>query len=106
MNFISLLQAAQQGGGSMSFIIMMVALFAVMYFFMIRPQNKKQKELQNYRNSLTPGQEVVTIGGIYGTVKSIDESSRTLVLRVGTGVELKMSIDAITDNLKTQTDKK
>ena len=49
----------------MSFIIMMVALFAVMYFFMIRPQNKKQKELQNYRNSLTPGQEVVTIGGIY-----------------------------------------
>ena len=51
---------------------MMVAIFAIMYFFMIRPQNKKQKEIQNFRNNLQIGQDVITAGGIYGKVKSIE----------------------------------
>ena len=58
------LQAA--GGGDYSFLIMMVAIFAIMYFFMIRPQNKKQKEIANFRKNLELGQEVITAGGIYG----------------------------------------
>ena len=56
----------------MQMIIMMVVLFAIVYFFMIRPQNKKQKEIQKFRNSLTVGQAIVTIGGIHGVVKSIN----------------------------------
>ena len=44
-----------QAGGDYSFLIMMVAIFAIMYFFMIRPQNKKQKEIQNFRNNLQIG---------------------------------------------------
>ena len=48
------LQAAA-GGGSMSFLIMMVAIFAIMWFFMIRPQQKKQKEIRKFQNSLAEG---------------------------------------------------
>ena len=91
----ALLQAAQQGGGGMEMLIMMVVLFAIVYFFMIRPQNKKQKEVQKFRDALTIGQEVVTIGGIYGTVKRIDDDTHTIVVNVATGVDIKFRKDAI-----------
>ena len=67
-----LLAAQSAQGGGMSMIIMMVAIFAIMYFFMIKPQQKKQKEIQKFQNELTEGTQVITGGGIYGTVKSID----------------------------------
>ena len=93
MNTI-LLQAQGQGGG-MGMIIMLVVLFAIMYSFMIRPQNKKQKEIQKFRNELTVGQEVVTIGGVYGTIKSIDEVANTVTLEVATGVKIIFAKEAI-----------
>jgi len=93
MNTI-LLQAQGQGGG-MGMIIILVVLFAIMYFFMIRPQNKKQKEIQKFRNELTVGQEVVTIGGVYGTIKSIDEVANTVTLEVATGVKIVFAKEAI-----------
>ncbi len=65
------LQAAA-GGSSMSFLIMMVAIFAIMWFFMIRPQQKKQKEIRKFQNSLAEGTKVVTGGGVYGTVKRVN----------------------------------
>ena len=70
LNMIFLQQAAAQGGSSLSFIIMMVLIFVVMWFFMIRPQQKRQKEL----NSLEAGQKVITAGGIYGKIKEVKES--------------------------------
>ena len=76
----------------MSMILMMVALFAIMYFFMIRPQNKKQKEIEKFRSALSVGQDVVTIGGIYGTVRSIDEAENTVTLEV---VKMKFAKSAI-----------
>ena len=76
-------------------IIMMVVLFAIMYFFMIRPQNKKQKEIEKFRSALSVGQDVVTIGGIYGTVRSIDEAENTVTLEVATGVQMKFAKSAI-----------
>lgn len=57
-----------------SFIIMMVAIFVVMWLFMIRPQQKRQKELNNFRNTLAKGQKVITAGGIYGTIKEVKET--------------------------------
>ena len=90
----SLLNAAQQGGGY-SMIIMMVVLFAVMYFFMIRPQNKKQKEIQKFRDALTVGQDVVTIGGIHGTIKNINAEEGTVTLEVATGVKIVFAKEAI-----------
>ena len=72
MNVMTImLQAA--GGGSAQFLIMMVLFFGVMYFLMIRPQQKKQKELVKFRNALEKGQKIVTAGGIYGTVKEVKE---------------------------------
>lgn len=93
MNTI-LLEAAPQGG-NYSMIIMMVVLFAVMYFFMIRPQNKKQKEIQKFRDALTVGQDVVTIGGIHGTIKNINAEEGTVTLEVATGVKIVFAKEAI-----------
>lgn len=88
-----MLQAAQgtgqSSGGNLSFIIMMVLIFAVMYFFMIRPQQKRQKELNKFRNSLENGTKVVTAGGIYGTVKEVSED--TVLIEVDNGVKLRIA---------------
>ncbi len=93
---ITILQAAAQGGFSQySGLIMIVLLFVIMYFFMIRPQNKKQKELRNFRNALKPGQDVVTVGGLHGTVRSINEAEDTVVLEAATGVKLTFDRTAI-----------
>ena len=75
-----------QGGGSMSFLIMMVAIFAIMWFFMIRPQQKKQKEIRKFQNSLQEGSKVVTGGGVYGTVKHINLEQNTVDVEVARGV--------------------
>ena len=90
MTQLFLAAQAAQGGGSMSFIIMMVAIFAIMYFFMIRPQQKRQKEIQNFQNSLAEGAEVVTGGGIYGTVKKIDLASGIIEVKIADGVVIKV----------------
>ncbi|MBR6276301.1 MAG: preprotein translocase subunit YajC [Prevotella sp.] len=84
----NLFLAAQsaQGGSGLSMILMMVAIFAIMYFFMIRPQQKKQKEIRNFQNSLTEGAQVVTSGGIYGTIKSIDLAKNTVDLKIARDV--------------------
>lgn len=85
--------AAQAGGaqgGSMSFIIMMVAIFAIMYFFMIRPQQKQRKKIQQFQNSLAEGQEVVTGGGIYGKVKRVDLATGIIEVEIAHGVVIKV----------------
>ena len=76
-----LLQAQAQGGGSMSFLIMMVAIFAIMWFFMIRPQ-----QIRKFQNSLQEGSKVVTGGGVYGTVKHINLEQNTVDVEVARGV--------------------
>ena len=70
----------------MSFLLMMVIIFAIMWFFMIRPQQKKQKEIQNFRNQIAKGERIVTAGGIYGTVKDIDEANNILKVEVSNGI--------------------
>lgn len=76
MNLMTIIlqQTPSPGAGSANFLIMMVLIFVVMYFFMIRPQQKRQKELVKFRNSLEKGQKIITAGGIYGTVKEVKEA--------------------------------
>ena len=93
MNFIPLAAAQPQGGG-IQMIVMLVGLFVIVYFFMIRPQNKKQKEIQKFRNALEVGQDVITIGGIHGTIKRIEDND-IITLSVSTGVEIKFDRSAI-----------
>ena len=61
-------------------------IFAIMYFFMIRPQQKKQKEIRNFQNSLQEGSKVVTGGGIYGTIKKVDIATGKIELEIAKGV--------------------
>lgn len=89
------LLAQTTGGADYSFIIMLVLMFAIIYFFMIRPQQKKQKEIQKFRDSLTVGQDVITIGGLHGTIKHIDIEKQTITLRVATGVDVVFEKSAI-----------
>jgi preprotein translocase subunit YajC len=93
MNMLTILQAAPQQGGSASFILMMVAIFAVMWFFMIRPQRKQQKELEKFRNELKKGDKVVTAGGIYGTVDEIKE--KYVLLKVDGDTRLRVDKNSL-----------
>lgn len=86
MSTIVLAAQAAQGGGGMSMLLMMVAIFAIMWFFMIKPQQKKQKEIQKFQNELTEGTEVITGGGIHGVVKSIDLTKNTVDIKIARDV--------------------
>ena len=95
MNILTILQAAgapAQGGG-WSMWIMLILIFVVMWFFMIRPQRKQQKELQAFRDSLKKGDKVVTIGGIYGTVCEIKDA--TVLIEVDNNVKIRVSKQAL-----------
>ena len=76
-------------------LLMIVAMVAIMYLFMIRPQQKRQKEIQNFRNSITVGQAVVTAGGVYGVVKQIDENDNTLMIEIANGVRIKVDRNSV-----------
>lgn len=71
-------------------ILMFVILIAIMYFFMLRPQQKKQKEIQKFQNSLVEGTSVVTGGGIYGTVKKIDLVANIVEVEIARGVVIRV----------------
>ena len=95
MTQIILQAGGAQGGGMTSFMIMMVAIFAIMYFFMIRPQQKRQKEIQAFQNSLQEGTQVFTSGGIYGTVKRIDLANNIVEVKIADGVVVKVDKNCV-----------
>ena len=68
-------------GGSWTSILIIVVMFAALYFFTIRPQSKRDKELKNLRNNLRPGDEIITIGGIYGKIVRVTDDR--VVIAVG-----------------------
>ena len=95
MQVLTILLQAAQGDGGMGMILMLVAMFAIMYFFMIRPQQKKQKEIQKFRNNIEKGQNVITAGGVYGTVRDIDEANNILILEVASGVRIRVDRNSV-----------
>lgn len=84
-------------GGNWSFLIMMLLIFVVMWLFMIRPQQKKQKELAKFRNSLQKGDKIVTIGGIYGVVSNVNE--KYIEIEVDSNVRLRVDRSAIVKDM-------
>ncbi len=78
----------QAPAANYSTIILMFAVFAVAYFFMIRPQQKKQKEVAKWRDSLQKGDKVMTAGGVYAQVKSTEGS--ILVVEIARGIEIRV----------------
>lgn len=88
MSTLILAAQGQGAGGDMGMIIMLIAMFVIMWLFMIRPQQKKQKEIRNFQNSLQTGDHVVTGGGIYGTVKNINLEKNTVEVEIARGVNI------------------
>ena len=78
---------------------MIIAMFAIMWLFMIRPQRKQQKELEKFRNELKKGDKVVTAGGIYGTVAEIQE--RSVLIKVDGEVKLRVDKNSIVRDYST-----
>ena len=87
MNLLNILLQAQQGN-SWSGMLLILAMIVVFYFFMIRPQNKKQKEIKKAREALGVGDRVVTAGGIYGKIKEVSDT--TFIVEIASGVSIKI----------------
>ena len=81
MNTILLEGTGDSGGSGLVSILMIVAMLAILYFFMIRPQKKQEKETNAMRNALQVGDEITTIGGIIGKIVSIKEE--TIMIETG-----------------------
>ena len=97
-----LLQAAtgsQNGLGAS--LLMMVAIIAIFYFFMIRPQQKKQKDIEKARNAMTVGDKIVTAGGTHGRIREVSDTY--FVIEIADGVKIKVekgSVYAAANNAK------
>jgi len=90
------LQGTPAGQGSpnmLTGLLPLLLVFVVFYFFMIRPQMKKQKELTNYRNAITKGDKIITTGGIYGKV--IEVSDTVITIEIANDVRIRVDKNAI-----------
>ncbi len=85
--------AAAEGGGGTSMLIMLVAIFAIFYFLMIRPESKRRKERQAMMDSLTRGDKVVTVGGLYGEIQDVHDDR--LVIRIAENLKVEVAKTAI-----------
>lgn len=85
---IALQDAAATTGNGMSGIIMIVLLIAIFYFLMIRPQQKKQKQIKQFREGLQKGDNIITAGGIYGKIRDINDTY--LMISIAEGVTIKI----------------
>ena len=96
------LQSTPAGQGSPNMItglLPLLLVFVVFYFFMIRPQMRKQKELTSYRNAISKGDKIITTGGIYGKV--VDVSENVITIEIANDVKVRVDKNAI---LKDPTD--
>ena len=91
--FLYLMAPPAEGANPLATFLPLILVFVVFYFFMIRPQMRKQKEMTNYRSSLSKGDKVITTGGIYGKITDVKDS--TVTVDVGDGVLLKIDKSAI-----------
>ncbi len=84
-------QSATRGGmDGTGMLLFMVAMLVIMWLFMIRPQQKKQKEIRKFQNALQEGSKVIVNGGIYGTVKRIDLTTNKVDVEIARGVVIQV----------------
>lgn len=102
MNMFLLQASSQQGYVTMGTFGLM---FLVMYFLILRPQSKKQKEVKMMLNALKKGDKVVTAGGIHGEVDSIKEDTGAVVVRVDDNVKIRFEKSAIVQVVNKESNK-
>ncbi|GAB6281670.1 MAG: preprotein translocase subunit YajC [Ignavibacterium sp.] len=103
MNYILAMAPQQNGGGAanlISTLIMFGAIFFIFYFMIIRPQQKRSKEREKMLSNIQKGDKVMTSGGLYGTVSSIEDKS--VILQVADNVKLKFDKSAISNVLTSK----
>ncbi len=93
MNFSTILLNADATNGGMFQILMIVALIAIFYLFMIRPQQKRQKELKKAREAMTKGSSVVTAGGIYGRIREVRDDS--FIIEIDRDVKIRVDKNSV-----------
>jgi len=98
-----LLDAQQQGSGYTG-ILMIVAMVVIFYFFMIRPQSKKQKQIRQAREAMAIGDKVVTAGGIYGKIRDIGDT--TFLVEIAQGVVIKIEKTSVYPDASAGTEAK
>ncbi len=89
---------ASAAGSGWSSMIMIIALIAIFYFFMIAPQQKKQKKINAFRDSLKNGDKVMTAGGIYGRIRDIKDNA--VILEIADGVRIKIDKNSIYQSMQ------
>lgn len=97
-----LLQAAEgaQGAGWMN-MVMLLLIFVIFYFFMIRPQTKRQKEIKKFQDSLENGKTVITQGGIYGRVREVKDNY--VLVEIADGVKIRVNKNMVFDSPEDAT---
>lgn len=88
-----ILQTSTGAGGGFSGLIMIAAMIAIFYFFMIRPQSKKQKAIKKAREAMAVGDRVITAGGVYGRIRAIEVT--TFIIEISKGVEIKIEKSSV-----------
>jgi preprotein translocase subunit YajC len=99
LNVILMGGTPKEGSNPLTSLLPLVLIIVVFYFFMIRPQVKRQKDLRNFRDSLQKGDKIITTGGIYGKINNITDNIVTV--DVGNNVIIKVDKSAV---LKDNTD--
>ena len=92
---IQTITASAAQGSSMPMILMWVVIGVIFWIFILRPQKKRQQEIQNFRNSITIGSRVVTSGGIYGEVRAIEDVDNILVIEIAKGVNIRVDRNSV-----------
>ncbi len=93
MTGVASLVAQQQTGGNVTFLISLALMVAIFYFLLIRPQQRRARQQRELVSSLGVGDEVVTIGGMFGTIEAMDDDGVTL--NVGAGTRIRFVKQAI-----------
>jgi preprotein translocase subunit YajC len=94
-----LAQSSESGGSLLSLLFPLVLLGGVFYFLLLRPNRTRQRQQQSLLESLKVGDEVMTAGGIFGTLKAIDEEDDTVTVEIAPGIEVRMLRRAIAQRL-------
>ncbi len=95
---------AAGGGMGIGAFLPMILVFVIFYLLILRPQSKRQKEHQKVLDSLTKGDQVVTSGGIYGTVQRVNEKEHTLTLKIADDVKIEIDRAAIARKISSGTE--
>ena len=93
--WLAMSSSGQGGGGGMGMLLPIILIFVIMYFLMIRPQQKKHREHQQMIQSLRRGDKVITSGGLYATVLNIKEKENIVVVKIADNVKVEIQRNSI-----------